>query len=95
MIGRSSIGMLILLVAGCAIESSHDRPYVAEGIEKRTGHGLGPAAKPGEFGLPVGVSLEDGLSDDEAVALALWNNAQFQADLIQATVCDRPSPFNL
>lgn len=81
MIGKISVGMLALLVAGCAVESSYDRPYVAEGIEQRTGHQLGQVAKPGEFSLPVGVSLEDGLSNDEAVALALWNNAQFQADL--------------
>lgn len=81
MIGKTSVGMLILLAAGCAAKSSYDRPYVAEGIKERTGHELGPAAKPGEFSLPAGVSLEDGLSDDEAVALALWNNAQFQADL--------------
>ena len=25
--------------------------------------------------------LDDGLSQDEAIALALWNNAQYQADL--------------
>ena len=81
MIGKTSVVILVALAAGCAVESPYDRPYVAEGIEERTGHGLGPAAKPGEFSLPAGVSLEDGLSDDEAVALALWNNARFQADL--------------
>jgi len=81
MIRKSSVALLIVLVAGCGVEFSHDRPYVADGIEDRTGHGLGPAAKPGEFSLPPDVCVEDGLSDDEAVALALWNNAQFQADL--------------
>ncbi len=81
MIGRSSVGIVVLLVAGCGVEFPHDRPYVARGIEDRTEHELGPPARPGEFSLPAGVCLEDGLSDDEAVALALWNNAQFQADL--------------
>ncbi|MCU0915651.1 MAG: TolC family protein [Planctomycetes bacterium] len=81
MIGKAHVGALVLLVAGCAVEPSHDRSYVATGIEERTGLGLGPAAKPGEFSLPPGVSLEDGLAPDEAVALALWNNAQLQADL--------------
>jgi cobalt-zinc-cadmium efflux system outer membrane protein len=81
MIRKSSVGVLIVLVAGCGVEFSHDRPYVARAIEDRTGHGLGPPAKPGEFSLPPGVCVEDGLSDDEAVTLALWNNAQFQADL--------------
>ena len=31
--------------------------------------------------MPPGVSLEDGLWADEAVALALWNNADFRASL--------------
>ena len=31
--------------------------------------------------MPSGVVLEDGLTQDEAVALALWNNAAFQAIL--------------
>jgi cobalt-zinc-cadmium efflux system outer membrane protein len=33
--------------------------------------------------MPKDISLDDGLSEDEAVAIALWNNAQFQADLSQ------------
>ncbi len=33
MIGKSSVGMLILLAAGGAVESSPDRPYVAEGSD--------------------------------------------------------------
>lgn len=54
-----------------------------EKIEQRIGYPLNPAAKSGEFAPPKGVSLEDGLSEDEAVAIALWNNATFQADLSQ------------
>ncbi|GJQ59498.1 MAG: cellobiose phosphorylase [Candidatus Scalindua sp.] len=33
------------------------------------------------FSLPDTVSLTDGLTEDEAVAIALWNSAKFQADL--------------
>lgn len=33
--------------------------------------------------LPAGVTLDDGLSEDEAVAIALWNNAALQFDLAQ------------
>ena len=73
--------MLILLIAGCAIQSSYDRSYVSKGIKERTDYELGQVVEPGEFKFPEGVSLEDGLSQDEAVAVALWNNAQFQADL--------------
>jgi len=73
--------MLILLVAGCGVHSTCDRSYVAKGIKERTDYELGQVTKPGGFQLPYGVLLDDGLTEDEAVALALWNNAQFQADL--------------
>ena len=73
--------MLILLLAGCAAQSPYNRSYISKGINERTNHELGRISKPGEFHLPDGVSLDDGLSEDEAVAVALWNNAQFQADL--------------
>jgi len=73
--------MLILLVGGCAAQSPYDRSYVSKGIKERTDYELGQVAEAGQFNFPQGVSLDDGLSQDEAVALALWNNAQFQADL--------------
>ena len=75
------INVLILLVAGCATQSHNNRSYVSKGINERTNHELGQISKPGEFHLPDGASLDDGLSEDEAVAIALWNNAQFQVDL--------------
>jgi len=81
MIGRIYINMLILLVGGCAAQSPYDRSYVSKGIKERTDYELGQVAEAGQFNFPQGVSLDDGLSQDEAVALALWNNAQFQADL--------------
>jgi len=73
--------MLILLVAGCTVHPPNGRSYVSEGIKERTDYELGQVTEPGEFNFPEGISLEDGLSQDEAVAVALWNNAQFQADL--------------
>jgi cobalt-zinc-cadmium efflux system outer membrane protein len=75
------LAFAILLLAGCAVKSPYNRSYVSKGINERTNHELGQISKPGEFHLPEGVSLDDGLSEDEAVAVALWNNAQFQADL--------------
>lgn len=81
MIRKIYINMLILLVGGCAVQSHYDRSYVSDGIKERTDYQLGHAVEPGRFNLPEGVSLDDGLSQDEAVAIALWNNAQFQTDL--------------
>jgi len=54
---------------------------VSEGLQERSDFQLGETAKPGEFQMPDSVSLDDGLTLEEAVTLALWNNAQFQADL--------------
>lgn len=49
-------------------------------IEQRTGHG--PVRPIGsEPAVPAGVTLADGMTDDEAVAVALWNNAALHADL--------------
>jgi len=81
MSGRATISILLLLVTGCAVQSPYDRSYVSEGLKERTDHELGQVTEPGGFNFPDGVSLDDGLSQDDAVALALWNNAQFQADL--------------
>jgi len=81
MIGKTHISVLILLVTGCAVQSPYDRSFVSQGIKDRTAYELGQETPPGQFNLPEGVSLDDGLSQDEAVAVALWNNAQFQADL--------------
>jgi len=80
-IGKIHIHMLVLLVAGCAVQSPYDRSYVSTGIEERTDYQFGQITKPGELNLPEGVSLDDGLSEEEAIAVALWNNAQFHADL--------------
>ncbi|MDZ4782258.1 MAG: TolC family protein [Planctomycetia bacterium] len=66
----------------------------------RTGLELGPPSCPGQFALPNGSSLQDGLSEDEAVVIALWNNALFnelladlnvaRGDLVQAGLLPNP-----
>lgn len=48
-----------------------------------TDHQLGPAMSAGETALPPGTDLSDGLSADEAVSVALWNNAPYLATLSQ------------
>ena len=47
------------------------------------GQGLGSVTCPGEPTIPPGVCLEDGVTEKEAVALALWNNASYQALLAE------------
>jgi cobalt-zinc-cadmium efflux system outer membrane protein len=73
--------LFVLTLAGCAAHSPYNRTYVSDTIEKRTGHPLAPDLQPGEIRLPPGVTLDDGLTEEESVAVALWNNAGFQAEL--------------
>jgi len=72
----------ILVLAGCAVHSIHDESYVSDALSDRIGHELRLAEQKEKLKLPDDVSLADGLTEDEAVAVALWNNAQFQADLV-------------
>jgi cobalt-zinc-cadmium efflux system outer membrane protein len=56
--------------------------------------------EPAQVTLPPGAAFEDGVTEDEAVAIALWNNAAFQellsdlgisrGDLIQAGLLPNP-----
>jgi cobalt-zinc-cadmium efflux system outer membrane protein len=66
-------------------------------LRERTGHTLKPDNGPA---LPPGVVLDDGLTADEAVAIALWNSPAFQltladlglarADLVEAGLLRNP-----
>jgi len=72
----------MLMSIGCSTHLMHDRVYVSDSISKRTGHNLASDEKVGGVRLPDNISLTDGLTEDEAVAVALWNNTRFQADLV-------------
>lgn len=94
-----AVGFAIVLGSGCAVRESSDPNIPANGIRQRTG-----AEARLEGGLsatvPAGVRFDDGLTSDEAVAVALWNNAAFQvsvsdlgfarADLLEAGVLTNP-----
>jgi cobalt-zinc-cadmium efflux system outer membrane protein len=55
-------------------------------LGERTGQSIGPARCPGEIILPNGANLADGLAEDEAVLVALWNNAALAEQLAQVGV---------
>ena len=71
---------------------------ISSRIQKETGHPTRDGAA--DPAVPDGVVLEDGLTEQEAVALALWNNSGFQesladlgvarADLLQAGLLRNP-----
>jgi hypothetical protein len=85
--------------AAC-VSTRNDLSQISTELERRSGHYV-TNAKPGEMIWPVSVSLEDGLSENEAVTLALWSNAAFQetltdlgvsrADLVQAGMFLNPT----
>ena len=70
---------LLLSVARTA--QGQKNPLPPTPIETATGHTGKAPAQQLRFAVPNGVKLEDGLSEDEAVAVALWNNATLHADL--------------
>lgn len=77
--------MIVLAWLGltcCAPQNKFSRNYVSGQVQTRTGAGLRPSADAQGFALPPKMNLADGLTEEEAAALALWNNAQFQADLM-------------
>ncbi len=76
-------GLLLLLLLGCASYLPRDRSDISQALRERIGHELNPIAQSDSARIPQGVALADGLTEDEAVALALWNNAQFRTDLTE------------
>lgn len=71
----------LLLLAGCKAPGTITRTTVSEELQKTTGFTIAKDVKAGVQTLPPGVTSTDGLNEEEAVSIALWNNAQFQADL--------------
>lgn len=89
----------ICFVTGCA-NPRPDFTHLSDELQHRTGHTL-TNTPPGEIVIPASVSFENGLSEDEAVTVALLNNAAFQetladlgisrADLVQAGMLPNPT----
>ncbi len=75
--------VLWLLLCGTAQTWAQSRPAPPTELEQLAGHGKVTTGQLMRFTLPDSVKLEDGLSADEAVAVALWNNAPFQATLAE------------
>jgi cobalt-zinc-cadmium efflux system outer membrane protein len=94
--------LLLILSPAYGLAQAKTRPAdVSKEVEARTGHKINTATKESGWALPEGVSLDEGLTEDEAVAIALWNNPALQvemtalglarADLIEAGQLRNPS----
>jgi outer membrane protein, heavy metal efflux system len=71
-----SIGVFILSLADLRRSCAQTPLPIKERIERDVKRGSNAAVT-----IPAGVVLDDGLSEDEAVAIALWNNPVFNSDL--------------
>lgn len=95
---RVGAAALAIGVCGC-VSPSQDLGTLSKNLENRTGHGLGQTNSPGRS-LLGNTALTDGLTEDEAVTIALSNNPAFrellsdlglaQADLVQAGMLPNP-----
>lgn len=75
------------LIPGCTSEPvCGGRCCVSADLESRGEQSLGPEQCAGETMLPPGVDLDDGVTEDEAIAVALWNNAAFRETMAQLGV---------
>lgn len=99
------LALCLLLVSSSLLGCVHEgeacgRAHVSTSLATRIGYDVGPQGCPGDIFLPNGASVSDGLDEDEAVLIALWNNALFQellvdlgvaeGDLIQAGLLPNP-----
>lgn len=85
----SLVGALAIVsaLAGCG-GSGYDKAWVAREVSTRSGSATRVVEVPDHDhpfvpSLPRGVAATSALSEDEAVAVALWNSTQLQADLAQ------------
>jgi len=75
-----------IILSACAPQSAFNRGFISSELEERVGTSLPETSVVPAMEFPEPVSLEDGLSEAEAVAVALWNNADFHGDLAQLGV---------
>jgi cobalt-zinc-cadmium efflux system outer membrane protein len=81
--------VVAVAAAGCAKRQADEG--VSKELVQRTGYGIGLHRRPGDAPqVPDGIVVADGLSADEAAAIALWNNPALRADFarIQAAHAD-------
>lgn len=70
--------------SGCISAGHPGRGHVGGEVAARTGHGFGPRKPAGNVAIPNLVSWKDGLSEEEAVAVGLWNHLGYQELLAMA-----------
>lgn len=77
---------LVYIFSSCKTPATVSRTAVSDSLQKATGFSLQKENKPGVTTLPPQVNTADGITEEEAVSIALWNNPQLQADLATIAV---------
>jgi len=80
------ISVVVFSFIGCKTPQTISRSSVSDSLQKVTGFTLKDSSKPGVVTLPPNANAADGITEEEAVSIALWNNAQLQADLAAISV---------
>jgi cobalt-zinc-cadmium efflux system outer membrane protein len=70
----------LAILGACVPTAPRDRAYVSDAIQERTGAATGDASRVEPTAAP-NVRVDDGVTEDEAVRMALWNNAELHATL--------------
>lgn len=73
---------LVALLSSCTTPKDH-RPRINSEVEARTGRTPAAKADARVTSLPPGIVLDEALTADQFVAVALWNNGAFQAALTE------------
>src|SRR5262245_29560513 len=86
--------------SGCATPPAADRAHVSRAIEARFGQSVGAGPRAAQPIVPESLERGEPLTEEQAVVLALWNNAAFheqlveldltKADLVQAGLLPNP-----
>ena len=87
--GRHVVALLLAALAVCGCQTPErpcDHCQISSELSTRFKADLGEPRQPGEVAIPAGVELSDGVSEDEAIRLAVWNNAALNETLAQLGV---------
>lgn len=98
-----AISLVCLVLIGCTHRPDCDRSSVSQKVERLFGQTVGAGPQPNRVLVPEGIEAGKPLAEDQAVLLALWNNAAFhealveldltRADLVQAGLLPNPEFF--
>ena len=84
-----AVALICCALSGCHASKNYcQRSAVSSELKSRVGQPLGQLSCPGETTIPPAVDIADGVTEDEAIAFALWNNAAYLETLSQLGISE-------